>query len=320
MNDQLQRFMFKTAPVRGEFVTLHQTWHDVLSRRDYPAPVRTMLGEMMAAAALLSANLKFDGALVIQIYGDGPLRMLVVECHADLTMRATAKLAVDAAEIAPDASFTDLVNTNGQGRCAITLDPRDKKPGQQPYQGVVPLTDETGPIPTIAKVLEHYMHRSEQLDTRLWLAADAQQAVGMLLQKLPLTGGLAAEQTAARGGVDYDADTWERVCALGATLNAPEMLDADAQTVLHRLFWEEPRESMASGATRFACTCSREKVGGMLTMLGLAEVESILAESGEVEVHCEFCNQRYVFDPVDAAQLFISDAAATIAPAPEQRH
>lgn len=316
VNDQLQRFMFKTAPVRGEFVTLHQTWHEVLSRRDYPAPVRAMLGEMMAAAALLSANLKFDGALVIQIYGDGPLRMLVVECHADLTMRATAKLSVDAADIDPNASFTDLVNANGRGRCAITLDPRDKKPGQQPYQGVVPLTDDGGPIPTIAKVLEHYMHRSEQLDTRLWLAADAQRAVGMLLQKLPLTGGTAE----AASGAPYDADTWDRVCTLGGTLDAPEMLGADAQTLLHRLFWEEPREPMASGTTRFACTCSREKVGGMLTMLGRDEVESILAESGEVEVHCEFCNQRYVFDPVDAAQLFIGDPVTTLAAAPDQRH
>ncbi len=313
MNDQLQRFMFNTAPVRGEFVSLQHTWQDVLSRRDYPAPVRAMLGELMAAAALLSANLKFDGALVIQLYGDGPVRMLVVQCNSDMTMRATAKLSVDAADIAPNATLTDLVNANGNGRCAITLDPRDKQPGQQPYQGVVPLSDERGPIASIAGALEHYMRHSEQLDTRLWLAADRERAVGMLLQKLPLTGGNA---TAA----NTDVDTWDRVSALGGTLKPGEMLTTDSETLLRRLFWEETLDNADATATRFACTCSREKVGGMLTMLGRDEIESVLEEKGEVEVHCEFCNQRYVFDPVDAAHLFTGDFPANVASTPEQRH
>ncbi|WP_347554027.1 Hsp33 family molecular chaperone HslO [Robbsia sp. KACC 23696] len=312
MNDQLERFMFEAGPVRGEYVSLQQTWQDVLVRRNYPAPVRAMLGEMLAASALLSANLKFDGALVMQIHGDGPVKMLVVQCNSDLSMRATAKLSADIDSIADDATMTSLVNANGQGRCAITLDPREKLPGQQPYQGIVPLSDEDGPIATIGGALEYYMRHSEQLDTRLWLAADDKRAVGMLLQKMPGTGGKASAAD--------DGDTWDRVCALGGTLQSEEMLSTEGETLLHRLFWEERRTSPDSQPTRFACSCSREKVGGMLTMLGRAEVEDILEEKGEVEVHCEFCNQRYVFDRVDAAQLFDAPIPGDVSPPPEQRH
>lgn len=318
MNDQLQRFLFNTAPVRGELVSLEETWREVLSRRDYPAPVRAMLGELMAAAALLSANLKFDGALVIQMYGDGPVKMLVVQCNSDLTMRATAKLTADAGDIPADAGLAELVNANGNGRCAITLDPRVKLPGQQPYQGVVPLSDDDGPIATIAEALEYYMHHSEQLDTRLWLAADSERAVGLLLQKLPSTGGIAGAGTAE--GAEKDNDTWGRVCALSGTLKSAEMLATDGDTLLRRLFWEETLSDIDAAPTRFACTCSREKVGGMLTMLGRDEVESVLEEKGEIEVHCEFCNQRYAFDPVDAAQLFRVAFPGNVSPPDDQVH
>ncbi|KKB62488.1 Hsp33 chaperonin [Robbsia andropogonis] len=312
MNDQLERFMFEAGPVRGEYVSLKKTWRDVLDRRDYPAPVRAMLGEMMAASALLSANLKFDGALVMQIHGDGPVKMLVVQCNSDLSMRATAKLAVDVTSLPENATMTELVNLNGQGRCAITLDPREKLPGQQPYQGIVPLSDDDGPITSIGGALEYYMQHSEQLDTRLWLAADSERAVGVLLQKMPGTGGHALASD--------DGDTWDRVCALAGTLKQDEMLSTEGDTLMHRLFWEERRAHADSQPTRFACGCSREKVGGMLTMLGRAEVDDILDETGEVEVHCEFCNERYVFDRVDAVQLFTAPIPGDVSPAPEQRH
>src|ERR1700761_5478565 len=204
VSDQLQKFMFSAAPVRGEIVSLRNTWQEVLTRRDYPAPVRTVLGEMMAACALLSANLKFDGTLIMQIYGDGPVKMLVVQCSSNLSLRATAKLA-DGVEgtLDADISLTDLLNRHGHGRCVITLDPANKKPGQQPYQGIVPLSGEHGPLSSMAEVLEHYMHHSEQLDTRLWLAADTDRAVGMLLQKLPRDGGIVphpGELDAGTGG------------------------------------------------------------------------------------------------------------------------
>ena len=299
MSDQLQKFMFNAAPVRGEIVSLRNTWQEVLTRRDYPAPVRTVLGEMMAACALLSANLKFHGTLVMQIFGDGPVKMLVVQCGSDLSMRATAKFSGEAAQTIGDGmGFAELVNASGHGRCVITLDPADKKPGQQPYQGIVPLNGEDGPLTSIADVLEHYMRHSEQLDTRLWLAADRERAVGMLLQKLPGDGGIVPRNT------ETDADTWERVCTLGGTLSAQELLEVDPETVFRRLFWQENVQHFEPAVTRFLCTCSREKVGAMLRMLGRDEVDGVIAERGHVEIHFDFCNQRYEFDPVDVAHLF----------------
>ncbi|VXC23226.1 33 kDa chaperonin [Burkholderia sp. 8Y] len=316
MNDQLQKFMFNAAPVRGEIVSLRNTWQEVLARRAYPPAVRNVLGEMMAACALLSANLKFDGTLIMQIYGDGPVKMLVVQCSSSLTLRATAKLAEGAeSTLGDDMPLADLLNRNGHGRCVITLDPSDKKPGQQPYQGIVPLSGEHGPLASMAEVLEQYMHHSEQLDTRLWLAADTDRAVGMLLQKLPGDGGIVPHPG------EHDADTWQRVCHLGSTLSNEELLKEDPETVFRRLFWQENVQHFEPAPARFQCTCSREKVGGMLKMLGREEVDSVIKERGSVEVHCEFCNQRYEFDPVDVAQLFVAkELSQGVSPAADQRH
>ncbi|CAB3643831.1 33 kDa chaperonin [Trinickia soli] len=316
VDDQLQKFMFAAAPVRGEIVSLRNTWQEVLTRRQYPVAVRDILGEMMAACALLSANLKFDGTMIMQIFGDGPIKMLVVQCSSNLTMRATAKIASEFDETLSDSlSFVELLNASGHGRCVITLDPHDKLPGQQPYQGIVPLSSQDGPLQSIAAVLEHYMHHSEQLDTRLWLAANTERAVGMLLQKLPGDGGIIPHSG------DHDADTWERVCVLGGTLSQKELLQEEPQTLFRRLFWQENVQHFAPTLTRFECSCSRERVGSMLKMLGHDEVESVIAEQGRVEIHCEYCNQRYEFDPVDVAQLFAAtEVASGVAPATGQRH
>jgi molecular chaperone Hsp33 len=316
VNDQLQKFMFNAAPVRGEIVSLRDTWQEVLARRSYPVPVRNLLGEMMAACALLSANLKFDGTLIMQIYGDGPVKMLVVQCNSDLSLRATAKLAAGAeALIGDDMTLPDLLNQHGHGRCVITLDPGAKKPGQQPYQGIVPLSGEHGPLASMAEVLEHYMHHSEQLDTRMWLAANTDRAVGMLLQKLPGDGGIVPHPG------EHDADTWQRVCHLGGTLSSAEMLKEEPETVFRRLFWQENVQHFEPAATRFQCSCSREKVGSMLKMLGREEVDGVIDERGTVEVHCEFCNQRYEFDPVDVAQLFVAkELSQGVSEASQQRH
>jgi molecular chaperone Hsp33 len=316
VDDQLQKFMFSAAPVRGEIVSLRNTWQEVLARRQYPAPVRDVLGEMMAACALLSANLKFDGTLIMQIFGDGPVKMLVVQCNSDLSIRATAKFSGEAGgTICERMSFVDLLNASGHGRCVITLDPREKKPGQQPYQGIVPLNGENGPLQSMSQVLEHYMHHSEQLDTRLWLAANTERAVGMLLQKLPGDGGIVPHPGA------HDADTWVRVCTLGSTLSQDELLKEEPQTLFKRLFWQENVQHFEPAAARFECSCSREKVGAMLKMLGREEVDGVIEERGHVEIHCEFCNQRYEFDPVDVAQLFVAAGlSAGITPAALQRH
>jgi len=291
--DALLKFLFRDAPVRGEIVRLQASWRQMVANHRYPAPVTRLLGEMTAAAALLAANIKFDGALILQIQGNGPVRLLVVEVQPGMRLRATAKLR-ETAVIEAQATLQQLTNPNGDARCAITLDPAGRRPGQQPYQGVVPLAGET-----IAQVLENYLRQSEQIESRLWLAADEDAAAGVLLQKLPQEGGGAARP---------DVDAWQRVGALTATLTREELLSLAPEALAHRLYWEEQLEHFAPVEPRFECTCSRERSGRMLLALGREEVESILAERNDVEITCDFCNARYAFDAVDVGHLFAAGA------------
>ena len=292
MADTLLRFLFHDAPVRGEVVRLQASWRQMVANHRYPAPVARLLGEMTAAAALLAANIKFDGALILQIQGNGPVRLLVVEVQPGMRLRATAKLR-ETAVIGEDATLQQLTNPNGEARCAITLDPTGRRPGQQPYQGVVPLAGET-----IAEVLENYLRQSEQTESRLWLAADESAAAGVLLQKLPQEGGAAKP----------DVDAWQRAGALTATLTREELLTLEAEALARRLYWEERLQHFPPAAPRFECNCSRERSGRMLLALGRGEVESILAERGDVEITCDFCNARYAFDAVDVGHLFAAGA------------
>ena len=311
---ELHKFLFDGLPVRGMLVRLTDAWRDILARRretgDYPAAVTALLGEMTAAAALMQGNIKFNGALILQVQGDGPLKLAVAEVQSDLRLRATATVM---GEIAADAPLSHMVNVNNQGRCAITLDPAERLPGVQPYQGVVSLRGDRGEkLERLSEVLEHYMLQSEQLDTTLVLAADENQAAGLLIQRLPLQG----EANLAGSGVsqaDEDQigrnEDYNRIAILAKSLKREELLGLDADTILHRLFWEEkllrfaPNEGQ--NGPRFACTCSRERVSGMLRSLGRDEVESILAERGQVEVGCDFCGAQYHFDAVDAARVFL---------------
>jgi molecular chaperone Hsp33 len=276
--DSLQRFMFEHAAVRGEIVHLDTTWQAVLERREYPPVLRGMLGELMAAAALLAASLKFSGSIILQMQGEGAVKLLVVDCMSDLTMRAMAHWE---GEIVGE-SLKELL---GNGRFVITIDPRD---GRKTYQGIVDLTGQS-----VADVLEDYMSRSEQLDTRLWLAADEQQAAGMLLQKMP-------EQH------EGEPDAWQRVVHLASTLTRKELLGLPARQIIHRLYHEEDIRIFDPQAVNFHCPCSRERVAGMLRMLGHEEVQVMLQEQDTIEVDCEFCNKHYVFDRVDAEQAFAS--------------
>ena len=294
--DTLQKFMFENSLVRGELIEISDAWQQVQSRRTYPAVVSAILGEMMAAASLLSANLKFDGTIIMQIHGDGPVQLLVAECDATLRLRAPAKLREDA-EISEQAGLQELVNANGEGRFAITLDPTDKQPGQQAYQGIVALEGES-----VATVIENYMMRSEQLDTRLWLAADDKVARGLLLQKLPDDGGKITPLA--------DADVWNRTVTLASTLNQQELLGTDIMTLLQRLYWEETVRVFDPRHPTFHCGCSRKKVGNMLKMLGREEIDSALADLGKLDINCDFCGQDYLFDPVDCKQLFSLESIA----------
>ena len=281
--DTLQRFIFEHAAVRGEIVHLDATWRAVLERADYPPLLRDLLGEMMAAAVLLSATLKFSGSLVMQMQGSGPIKLLVVECTSDMTMRAIAKWS---GELHGPGMQTLL----GDGRFVMSIDRSPE--GQQSYQGIVSLEGSS-----VAEVLQNYMLRSEQLETYLWLAADGSRASGMLLQKLP-------------GKTSQDADAWNRAVQLGSTITQAELLALPAIEIIHRLYHEEDIRMFEVSPVSFRCSCSRERVSDMLRMLGLAEVRSILDERGSVEVDCEFCNRHYHFDSVDAEQLFAADVVA----------
>lgn len=289
--DSLQRFMFERAAVRGEIIHLDATWKLVLERRDYPPALRVVLGELMAAAALLSATLKFTGSLIMQIQGGGPVKLLVVECGADLIMRAMAHWEGDLAE------SMDLPELVGEGRFVMTIDP---KKGKKTYQSIVDLEGDS-----VAEVLENYMRRSEQIDTRIWLASDVNGAAGLLLQKMP-------------DSPDADEDAWNRAVHLGTTVKAKELLDLPASEIIHRLFHEEDIRLFDSSPVSFGCTCSRERVTNTLRMLGYAEVHSLLDETGYIEADCEFCNQHYVFDAVDTEQIFVSSDVA--GPASNTRH
>jgi len=279
-SDNLQRFIFDNAPVRGEWVHLTESWQQVLIRRDYPPAIQRLLGEMMAAAALLAATVKIKGRLVLQSKSSGPVTLMMVECTSDNTLRAFAQWD---GHIDDDASMRELT---GGGILAITIDVEGSK---QPYQGVVSLEAES-----ISGVLETYFKQSEQLDTRIWLAADVNSVSGLLLQQLP----------SAEDNKEEDEDHWSRLSQLAGTITPNELLSLGAGTLLHRLFHQEECRLLNSTELSFACSCSRERVADTITLLGEQDASDLLAEQGQIEAACEFCNEHYYFDKVDVATIF----------------
>ncbi len=301
---ELHKFIFEGLPVRGMLVRLDDSWREALKRREsvgaFPPEVRALLGEMAAAGVLMQANIKFNGALILQVHGDGPVKLAVTEVQPELSFRATAKVV---GEVPASARLEAMLNVHGQGRCAITLDPRDKFPGQQPYQGVVPLHgDQREPLQQVSQVIEHYMLQSEQLDTRLVLAANDEVAAGLLIQRLPVEGqGNLGRRNEDDIGI---SEAFNRIAILAATLTSEELLTLDADKILHRLFWEETLQRYEPLQPRFACSCSRERVRGMLQSLGREESDSLILERGLVEVGCDFCGVQYRFDAVDVGEMF----------------
>lgn len=320
--NELLVFVCDGAPVRGEIVSISSAWQAVLERRNDPPVVRRILGDFVGAATLLSASLKFDGTLIIQAQSKGPIQLLVVECRSDLTMRATVKLSVEASKINPNATLGELLDAEDTGRLDITLDPADRQPGQAPYQGIVALQDHQGtiikPVSSAAEAIALYMQNSEQLDTRIWLASNDTHVGGLLLQRLPDSGGHAHldPQVAAEG--------WSRIQALGETITNEELLTLPPKTILRRLFLGESTENgVRSFPTRpihFSCRCSRTKVADVLRMLGEQEVESILTEQGAVETECDFCSKIYRFDAVDCRQVFKTELLTDATRLPSSGH
>jgi len=320
--NELLVFICDGAPVRGEIVSMSSAWQAILERRTDPPAVRRILGDFVGAATLLSASLKFEGTLIIQAQSKGPIQLLVVECKSDLSIRATVKLSVDPAEIAPNATLGELLDASQTGRLVITLDPKDREPGQPPYQGIVALQEHHGtmikPVTSAAEAIALYMQNSEQLDTRIWLSSNETHIGGLLLQRLPNSGGHAHldPQIAAEG--------WSRIQTLGETITDEELLNLPPATILRRLFLEESTEngvrSFPSRPIRFACSCSRTKVADVLRMLGEEEVQSILAEQSVVETVCDFCAQPYRFDAVDCQQVFKTNLLSDATRPPSRGH
>jgi molecular chaperone Hsp33 len=287
--DTLRRFLFERFPVRGYVVHLDASWRALIEHHDYPPLVRDTLGETVAATMLLAATLKFEGLLTLQMQGPGPMHLLVVQATHRMAVRGVARWR--GAEPPAAASLEALT---GGGQVTVTVENADRS---SRYQGIVPLSGER-----LADCFEAYFAQSEQLPTRLWLAATPERAAGLLLQRLPSGASASAEEiehSAAAGDED-----WNRVLHLAATLTPAELAALPASELLRRLFHEEDVRLFEPGPVFFQCTCSRERVSGILRSLGTAEVHEILAEQGSVEVTCEFCNRSWRYDAVDVAGLF----------------
>jgi molecular chaperone Hsp33 len=276
-SDSLRKFAFADLPVRGELVHLERVWREVSDKDDYPAEIRSVLGEALAASVLLASCLKFEGLLTLQLTGDGPMGMLVVQCSHRREVRGLAKWRGDVA----GSGFGDLA---GSGRMAITIESGEER---RRYQGIVPIVGDS-----LAQSLEAYFRQSVQVPTRIWLTSGPAGVAGMLLQRLP-----EARDTAA------DA-AWEHVQALADTLAADELADLGDEQILRRLFSEEDLRVYEADTVDFRCSCSQERVETTLRTLGRAEIEKLLTEMGRIEVRCEFCNDSYRFDADDAESLF----------------
>lgn len=280
--DFTQRFMFDDADIRGEAVSLERSYAEVLAKHDYPLPVQLLLGEFMAAAALLVGTLKFDGLLILQARSDGPVPLLMIECSNEREIRGLARF--DADKIKPDDGLEQLMPN---GTLAMTIDPTV---GQR-YQGIVDLQGAD-----LSESFSNYFELSEQLKTRFWLKADGVRARGLLLQQLP---------AAVIKDDDERIESWTNATAMADTLKAEEMLGLNNETVLRRLYHERTVSLFQTQPIQFRCSCSRERSARALVSLGHDDARELVKEhNGTVEIDCQFCNQRYLFDATDVEQLF----------------
>nr|WP_024966520.1 Hsp33 family molecular chaperone HslO [Pantoea sp. IMH] len=276
--DQMHRYLFENYAVRGELVSVSATWRDILDGHDYPAPVQKVLGELLVATSLLTATLKFDGDITVQLQGDGPLNLAVINGNNRQEMRGVARMQGD---IAAESSLKEMV---GNGYLVITISPTE---GER-YQGVVGLEGET-----LSECLEDYFMRSEQLPTRLFIrtgdVSGQQGAGGILLQVLPAQ--------------DAKPDDFEHLATLTETIKTEELLELPANEVLWRLYNQEEVTLFDPQDVCFKCTCSHERCGEVLRTLPEEEVNQILAEDGKIDMHCDYCGSHYIYDAVDIAAI-----------------
>jgi molecular chaperone Hsp33 len=291
-NDLLHRFLFDDCDIRGEIVTLSDSYREVLSHNPQVPAIRRLLGEFLAAVGLLSSTLKFDGKIILQARGDGPLSTIMAECNHHNNLRGIVRTNPDielSDELANHGSLQQLL---GNGILVITIEPqRSENFGGtlERHQGIVPMDAEN-----LAGCLEHYFYQSEQLSTRLWFAANNDIATGFLIQALP--------QQLITNEED-NQDKWETIITLADTIKAEELLELEHSTVLYRLFNEQPLRLYEPKALRFACSCSRERSANALLAIGNEEVESLLIEKGSIDIDCQFCNQHYHFAADEVRKL-----------------
>lgn len=296
-HDTLLRFIFKDTPIKGAAVRLTTAWKAMRQYQKWPLCVTRLMGEMTAGSILLASSLKFEGSLIMQVQGDGPVRLAIVEVRNGLLIRATVKMN-EGEEVSDAMGMKALLNAHGHGRCAIMLDPKDRREGEPLYQGVVSLTGDS-----IAEALMGYMEQSEQIHTKLWLTADESAASGLMLQQMPDFGGNDE-------GIKKDTDGVNRIEMLASTVTDQELLELPSEELTHRLFWEEAPDYFEPAEPKFACTCSREKIESMIRNLGEVEALQIIKEQGKIEVSCDFCGRTESFSAEDVVRLF-DDGSAT---------
>ena len=286
MSDKSQRFLMDNTHIRGELVQLDKAWQALQATATYPAPIRKVLGEALAAISLLATTLKFKGSLILQINASAPVHMLVVQATSENTVRGLARWNE---EITEDATYKDLFK---DGRIIITVEPSD---GGERYQSIVALSGDS-----LADSLKGYFEQSEQLQTRLWLASSDQKAAGLLLQRLPNSDDNLVEE---------DNESWNRTLALSETMSAEELLDLEPETLLHRLYHEEDLRVFDQENIIFKCQCSQQKVEAMINSLGIKEARDIIEKQGSIKIDCEFCNTHYALDSLDIERLFNEHSA-----------
>lgn len=275
-NDTIQRFLFENHAVRGEIVHLKSSYMVVKEQHHYPDPVAELLGKALCAATLLCTPLKYEGSLILQIQGDGPISSLVTQCNHHLHIRGLARWD----ETALLRSTKQLL---GQGHLAITVMPDNST---ERYQGIVSVENDN-----LAQMLEQYFNQSEQLPTRIWLAANASQACGLLLQQIP-------------NNKTPTIDFWQHITHLAETITHQELLTLDTETLLYRLFHEEDIRLFETHPVCFRCRCNLEKMEQALLIAGKDEMDDIFKTNKTVDVTCEFCNRHYAFDNIDIECLF----------------
>ncbi len=289
MSDKLHRFLLENLNIRGEWVSLNNSWQEIQNSAKYPKAVRHVLGEALAIVSLLAESLKFDGSLTLQIRGTQPVTMLVVQATSEGDIRGIAKWQ---GEILDNTPFSELF---GAGTMVISIEnnPKSEARKSEQYQSLVSLEGDS-----LAACLTEYFAQSEQLETQLWLAVDDKSVAGLMLQSIP-TGATANDSLDMT-----EKNNWNHATILADSLSKDELLSLDVKTLLHRLYHEEDLRLYNAKSLRFKCSCSQTKIDRMIYALGEADANALIQEQGTIDVDCEFCNKHYVLDQVDIARLF----------------